>query len=307
MSTCTLASSTPLWLTVGIITCYFIMIIVTSYFSVKSLKSTTEKSGYCKWDEASNAGKIVLWVKDIWGRKSVYLPLVAHLVDTATDVAGAAEFYQIASNSTTDECGINVWYLFGLSIGAMIVYRLVSAFAIWRITQSVTRIIFQMFDVELFRILWLSHLLGLNRKSSPQRLISVLEAVFEAAPQTMVQIIYLLKTNNFSGVIFMSSILSCFNLTNTIIGDDKAFLNVQFALPCTFKSGTKKHRQQVDAGNKQKEKIWIWITMEAAGYYQFGKWIVAHLFRIFDVPSSILLYVFVWYYVNGLVLLIIFS
>eukprot|EP01084_Bolivina_argentea_P180382 311634_1 len=269
MSTCTLASSTPLWLTVGIITCYFIMIIVTSYFSVKSLKSTTEKSGYCKWDEASNAGKIVLWVKDIWGRKSVYLPLVAHLVDTATDVAGAAEFYQIASNSTTDECGINVWYLFGLSIGAMIVYRLVSAFAIWRITQSVTRIIFQMFDVELFRILWLSHLLGLNRKSSPQRLISVLEAVFEAAPQTMVQIIYLLKTNNFSG--------------------------------------TKKHRQQVDAGNKQKEKIWIWITMEAAGYYQFGKWIVAHLFRIFDVPSSILLYVFVWYYVNGLVLLIIFS
>eukprot|EP01083_Nonionella_stella_P122691 369278_1 len=215
-----------------------------------------------KWQEASTGGKLKLWCKDIWKRKSVYLPLTAHLSDTATDFAAVIEFYDIAINHSPDDCGINVWYLFGLSICSMLIYRIISSITIWRITRSWKRAIAQFIDIELFRILWLSHRLGLQSKSSPQRLISVMEAVFEAAPQSIIQATFLLKTQRFAGIIAVSSLLSFINLTMTIIGDDKQFLEIGFRSSCAPS-------------------------------------ISLHIFRILDIPSTILIYVFIWFYVNG--------
>eukprot|EP01084_Bolivina_argentea_P255713 430221_1 len=79
-----------------------------------------------EWDKADGCfGKLKLCAKDVWGRKAVYLPLISHLSDTATDFAAVVEFGIVAVNSDPSDCGVNVWYLFALSIGCMILYRAV--------------------------------------------------------------------------------------------------------------------------------------------------------------------------------------
>eukprot|EP01083_Nonionella_stella_P038849 105635_1 len=289
---CTTDSLLPIWVTSGFISGTGLMMMITSWLSFKYVstasppikpKQTPDQTNAndhedktiqtvhsilsSKWQNASTMGRVVLWLKDIWKRKAVYLPLMAHLSDTATDFAAVIEFYKIATTHTSDECGINMWYLFALSASTMLIYRIISSMTIWRITRSWKRVVAQFLDIELFQILWVSHRLGLRSKSSPQRLISVMEAVFEAAPQSMIQIIYLLKTQRFSGIIAVSSVLSFINLTMAIIGDDKQFLNVTL-------NDTK-------------------------------RWISLHLFRILDVPSAILLYVFIWHYMSGYALTVV--
>ena len=58
------------------------------------------------------------------------------------------------------------------------------------------RVLLQLLDLELFHILYLSHTVDLKGSSSPQRMLRVLEAVFEAAPQvkcTSFNIVYTAK------------------------------------------------------------------------------------------------------------------
>eukprot|EP01084_Bolivina_argentea_P242584 406908_1 len=190
--TCKTDSWIPTWVTIGFIGGTFLMVLVTSWYSFKSVSSHSNKasksvksSTYHKptaqatderkvmtsqWQQAGCCGKVKLWFKDVWKRKSVYVPLMSHLSDTATDFAAIVEFYQIASIYSATQCGgINMWYLFGLSVTAMLVYRVISSMVIWRITRSCTRVISQFVDIQLFQILWLSHRLGLKNKSNPQR------------------------------------------------------------------------------------------------------------------------------------------
>eukprot|EP01084_Bolivina_argentea_P274724 468318_1 len=258
--TCSTASSIPFWVTIGFFGAAFIMLIVTSYYSYQHVKSThnkpinssnkrqdkvdksnklhnthNEKEGQTEHTTSTNKQNktytckclIKSWLFDISGRKSIYLPLILHLMDTATDFSAIAEFYHIGSNTTPKDCGdLNIWWLFILSVTAMLAYRLISSYTIWRITAgNWKRVAMQLIDIELFEVLYISHRLKLKRESSPQRLLDVLEAIFEAAPQSMIQMIYLLKTGNLSGIVFLSSILSFIFLTFTIINDDKKFLN----------------------------------------------------------------------------------
>lgn len=45
------------------------------------------------------------------------------------------------------------------------------------------RVLLQLLDLELFHILYVSIVVGLDKSSAPQRMLKVYEAVFEAAPQ----------------------------------------------------------------------------------------------------------------------------
>ncbi len=65
----------------------------------------------------------------------------------------------------------------------MLIYRMISSYTIFNITHNWKRVLFQFVDIEIFNILYFSYRFGLKGKSSPQRLVAVLEAVFEAAPQ----------------------------------------------------------------------------------------------------------------------------
>eukprot|EP01084_Bolivina_argentea_P160267 279113_1 len=239
------------------------------------------------WESLGCFGKFSEWFKDVLGKYGIYGSLIAHLADTATDFASVVEFYEIATDSKPEDCGgLNVWWLFGLAVGCMIVYRMVSSYTIFTITNNWKRVMMQFIDIEIFHILYYSYEYGLQGKSSPQRLISVLEAVFEAAPQSVIQMVYLMKTGNLNGIILVSSVLSFINLTMTIIGDDKNFIGAEFVKP--WKDGDEKYFRN--------KSCW-----------KFGKYMILYLFRVADIPSKILEYIFVWYFINGYALTIVFG
>eukprot|EP01083_Nonionella_stella_P042881 115741_1 len=251
-------------------------------------KDETQSSAKSEWDNASGCmGKFKLCARDVWGRKSVYLPIVSHLSDTTTDFASVVEFGIVASTSNPKTCGVNVWYLFTLSIICMLTYRVISSFKVYQITRSPRRAFFQMLDIEIFRVLYLSHYMGLKGKSSPHRLLCVLEAVFEAAPQSVIQMVYLMFTGIRSPVIITSCILSFFTLTLSIVSDDAKLLRIGFSKPSLQAVPHKTDK------NRYSDKPLM--------HHPFLEFALLYTYRILDVPSQLLLYAFLWYYVHGAV------
>eukprot|EP01084_Bolivina_argentea_P145985 255753_1 len=223
--------------------------------------ATFKKANCCK--------KMWIVLKDMKDRREIYLPISVHLSDTATDYATVIEFGIIAFAETCTD--INTWAIFGLSLSAMMVYRIISSFIIYRITHSLKRTLCQFFDLEVFYMVYIGHFMELTSKSSPQRLIASLEAVFEAAPQAVIQTIYLLKTGDGSWIIYVSSALSFINLTLNVIGDDKNFLEIE----------------------------WKTFNYFRRTELSIAPFIFLYFFRICDVPSKILSYILFWYLASG--------
>ncbi len=96
--------------------------------------------------------------------------------------------------------------MFAAAIVFIVIFRVFSAYKIWNIssTDNVTlsgagdpkrcglresvrrrlgRVVLQLMDLELLPILYLSHTAGLEGSSAPQRMLEVLVAVLEAAPE----------------------------------------------------------------------------------------------------------------------------
>ena len=88
--------------------------------------------------------------------------------------------------------------VFYLGISSLILYRVVATYKIWELSQIIEgfkaskwRLFRQLIDVELWSILLLSHRIGLNGSSSPQRMLKVLEATLESAPQVQMHSVFL--------------------------------------------------------------------------------------------------------------------
>eukprot|EP01083_Nonionella_stella_P163195 536347_1 len=272
-SECSTDSLIPSWVTIGVGSLMLLCLIATSVHSYTLLRQQVG------WNDRSFGSKMKCWAKDIWGRKSCYLPLISHLADTTTDFAAVAEFYILARDTTKGQCGeLNIWYIFGLSVSCMAVYRIVSGYIVYTLTKSWIRVCTQLVDLELFRVLYVSHKYKLSKKSSPQRLIGMLEVVFEAAPQTLLQFIFLMKTHALNPIILLSVIMSLLNLTSSTISDDKTL------------DGFTVYRGRPLHWKEQLETL-PWL----------------YLFRILDIPSHILCLCFLWQFINGNALTIVIA
>ena len=95
-----------------------------------------------------------------------------------TDIAVIVEFIELAiledknNNKEFDVCpGVNTKWLAIVSIGALLMYRIVSAYSIYRLTKDVTRIFLQLLDFELFRTMYVNYVNESTFPSNPQRWI----------------------------------------------------------------------------------------------------------------------------------------
>ncbi len=95
--------------------------------------------------------KIYLWFMDVYKRRRCYIPIITRLLDQITDIAVVIQFGELASSNT--RCGgLNMKYLFSLSIFVLLFYRTISSFLIFQATKSCSKFIFQFFDFALFII-----------------------------------------------------------------------------------------------------------------------------------------------------------
>ena len=122
-------------------------------------------------------GLFKLWSKLFLRKKKVYFQLVPHFFDQATDFGVIFEYYRYSQSE--QDIGINVKALFWVSIAVLIVHRIVSSAAIYKLTKKPIDVLLQLFDFLMIRCVWTNYKLGIDEPSNAQRYLQTLEATFE--------------------------------------------------------------------------------------------------------------------------------
>eukprot|EP01084_Bolivina_argentea_P215369 365623_1 len=227
-------------ITIGYGALYLSMLVIVSIYSFRLLMRYE-----VKFLESSAIKKIRIWILDVWKRRGCYVPVIAHIFDQITDISVAIQFYILAQtkhdNGNWTQCnGLNIWYLFILTILSMTIYRVISSYLIYQSTNSKRRVITQLLDLELFRALYINYLCDRNTPCDPQRWITALEAALESSPQALIQLIYLVKTNSFGNniLVLISLISSLWCIMAKLISDDTTIV-IQKARRPQFKFSSK--------------------------------------------------------------------
>eukprot|EP01084_Bolivina_argentea_P311431 539064_1 len=310
---------------------YASLLLIVSIYSFDCLMKFNEK-----FQISSYVKRLKLWLEDTWKRKRCYVPLVAHLFDQITDIAVAIQFYELAQRKSdggrwTDCNGLNIWYLLILTILSMIIYRGVSSYLIYHRTKSIQRFVFQIFDLELFRTLYINYLCNKTEPCDPQRWLTALEAALESTPQALVQLIYLVKTETFSqSYLVVISLLSSFwSIISKLVSDDKIIVvenakrsdskftmlhyvavisslillvvffiivTIPAAILACLADNTDCQRRYNFDGLLETFSGWIEKIISMITKYPYALRVV---WRILDISSHILLMVFVWIGIGG--------
>ena len=124
----------------------------------------------------------IKWLKSIKHFKSCYFVTINHTFDQVTDIAVILEFIQLYqfeqkyNNKISDDfdyCpGVNPGILAACSIFALLLYRIVSAVSIYRVTNDWKRIFLQLLDLELFRAMYVNYAVNSTNPCNPQRWIN---------------------------------------------------------------------------------------------------------------------------------------
>eukprot|EP01083_Nonionella_stella_P223467 796392_1 len=257
-------------ITYGVI--YSTLLIVVSRYSFRFLMQFDPK-----FQQSNAINKMRRWIRDIYYRRSCYIPIVAHIFDQITDVSVAVQFHDLATTKYHDDyavCnGLNMWYLFILTVLSMIIYRVISCYLIYSQTKSITRLISQFLDLELFRALHINYIIESNTPCDPQRWITALEAALESTPQTLIQLIYLVKTNSYDPLVMISFLSSLWNIIAKLMSDDKVIV-----------------KEKAKAANIHVGKYCIYINP----FYM-----IRFIWRVCDVTSRIVLMLLIWYIIGG--------
>ena len=163
-----------------------------------------------------------------WQKKRCFFPVLAHIFDQMTDFGVIIEFYQIWQKTDKDNycAGVNIFVLFVLSVLAFCVYRIYSAFQVGLRLQSWKDGLLQFFDLKLFHAVWINYQSKSDAPSNPQKWIQSMEATFEAFPQAVIQLYFLLILSYHgnvavSGLLIVSLLWSVWSVASKAISEDK--------------------------------------------------------------------------------------
>eukprot|EP01084_Bolivina_argentea_P136848 241038_1 len=168
------------------------------------------------------------WFKLVSEKKKVYLALVPHLFDQATDFGVIYQYYSFwkDEDSEVDIGAANPKNFFFASVFVIIFHRIVSTIGIYSLTRKWQDIILQSMDLMMVKAIWVNYKLDKKEKANPQRFLEILEASFESGPQLLISSAYILKTSRSDSqkitlLIIISLLLSLWSITSRVTADDK--------------------------------------------------------------------------------------
>ena len=150
--------------------------------------------------------KVWYFIQKFWKKKSLYAPLFVHFIDTSTDIGVIILYYDMFKwEQTKGKSSIyNQGNAIGLFIGGLVVilfHRIFSAIQIYILhDKNIIDAVLQFFDLLIFRSLTISWKNNCSEPTSPQKMLQKWEALFEACPQIILQIIYILKSSGSENV-----------------------------------------------------------------------------------------------------------
>eukprot|EP01084_Bolivina_argentea_P296579 510807_1 len=183
------------------------------------------------------------WTKSLWTKKSIYISIIPHLFDQATDVGVLYTYYEIWQNPQIYPIPnerLNMKAIFFSSVFIIIESKIISCGAIFAITRKYIDILLQFVDLMMLKAVYLNYKYKTNEPGNAQRYLQILEATFESAPQIVISMIFILKTQTTDVLVLISTVSSLWTLTSRVKNDDKHLLeedwrNSDFSLkkfPC---------------------------------------------------------------------------
>ena len=224
------------------------------------------------------------WIKLTWSFKRLYLAIIPHIFDQATDIAVIYEYYLLQSNNNIKNA-IDTSYLFWISIILMLLSRLVSSIAIYKLTKNINDLLLGLLDLAMAKAIYVGYLLKRESPTNIQRYIGLLEATLEAFPQLLISTFYITTvvahndTNiKLNPLIPTSLVFSLYSLTARVASDDKTIYTTDWQ-NLEFKTSCKKLK---------KCKCINW------------RYILRVLMRFMEISSRLILYVLLWINFGGL-------
>ena len=129
------------------------------------------------------------YLKAIWYRRGIYGQILAHLYDTATDIAVLIQWY-ILANDNIDYESIDMHILFWTSIGFLIFYRFISScFACFTAVDrdglinkhdAIINYCLGILDIYIIKTVYLSLKYGHTEATPQQKAIQLLEYLYSS-------------------------------------------------------------------------------------------------------------------------------
>ena len=165
------------------------------------------------------------WPYKTWMLRSLYGSIIVYISDYITDI-NILVLWSIdainQNNGIPPANGLNMILMAILCGLALLMYKIVSAIAVWRATTWYYGVL-QFFDLYIFKEIYQSHLKG--KKTDRLRWISNLEAILESAPQILLQLVYLMQStrgniSDNSPIVLFSLLISVMKLGSRGISND---------------------------------------------------------------------------------------
>eukprot|EP01084_Bolivina_argentea_P216577 367893_1 len=209
------------------------------------------------YQELKGTKRIYWWLKTLWILKKIYLTSLLHIFDVATDVGiivdwGYQAFAEKNGGDNKNLGELDMMVMFLCSLVAWFLYRFISAGFVYEFTGKFKRAFIQFLDLEIYNAIYITHKLGREEAGNLQRLVAKFEATFEAAPMALLQLVYIVKTSDYTTLIMLSITLSFISVIARYSSDEKIFfrkeaegLGFGFKKRCPkFKNGIVSHNDE---------------------------------------------------------------
>ena len=255
---------------------YCAAFVITSMYCAYLTKTEKDTTDSC-------VQKLKKWIKLTWSFKSLYLAIIPHIFDQATDVAVIYEYYILQKNKSIENV-IDTFYLFWMSIILFLLSRLVSSIAIFRLTKNKNDFALGLLDLVMAKAIYVGYLLKRESPTNIQRYVGLLEATLEAFPQLLISTFFITTvvahndTNiTLNPLIPISLLFSLYSLTSRVATDDKAIYNTDW-----------KHLE-LKISRKKVQKC------KCINY----RYLLRVLLRFMEISSRLILYVLLWINFGG--------
>ena len=186
------------------------------------------------FNKLSNMGFVKLWLKMVWKMRSCYSSLFVHAFDVLTDILVIIEWWSLEEKHGDKEY-IDSRLMAWCGIIVLLTHRAFSTLAIWLKDGSLYRSFLQFLDILIFEEIHASHkkIVAQFRNHDPEEAVKTtisfkyirsLEAVFESIPQSVLQMVFLIRTNGDYDGDNMLLVISCLSIAQSIISMTNSIL-----------------------------------------------------------------------------------
>ena len=260
-----------------------------------------------------------------WKFKSMYGSLFTQLFDQVSDISVILQLYNLSQDEDKGNVTcyhMNTYYLFLASLIVFLFYRFLSSFLIYRLlTDSHSPLLYkiiltilQFFDLSFIITLKINYQFQNITPCNPQRYITNLEAIFEAAPQFIIQLYFIITLNmkqNSNGtkndsttnvILVISLFFSLVSIVSKKLSQDKECVNRKWqTINLLSKKRAEEELEQIESATEQEKEqnLYYYNTDFVFCSLNAKHFIHRIIWRLFIILHRLILWMLIWRIIGG--------